>query len=52
MLVRQNIKTLINDLIKVKPSSIKGKYMQNLTLSSTMGPGIKVDLSTIAEGSS
>jgi len=48
----ENIKTLINDLIKVKPSSIKGKYMQNLTLSSTMGPGIKVDLSTIAEGSS
>ena len=46
----ENIKTLINDLIKAKPSSTKGKYMKNLTISSTMGPGIKVDLSTIAEG--
>ena len=46
----ENIKTLINDLNKVKPSSTKGKYMKNLTISSTMGPGIKVDLSTIAEG--
>ena len=45
----ENIKTLVNDLIRVKPSAIKGKYMKNLTLSSTMGPGIKVDLSTIAE---
>ena len=47
--LRENIKTLIDDLNKVKPSSTKGKYMKNLTLSSTMGPGIKVDLSTIAE---
>ncbi len=46
----ENVKTLINDLIKAKPSSTKGKYMKNLTISSTMGPGIKVDLSTIAEG--
>ena len=48
--LRENIKTLIDDLNKVKPSSTKGKYMKNLTLSSTMGPGIRVDLSTIAEG--
>jgi len=42
-----NIHTLIDDLIKIKPSSIKGKYMKNITLSSTMGPGIRVDLSTV-----
>ena len=48
--LEENIKTLIDDLNKAKPSSTKGKYMKNLTLSSTMGPGIRVDLSTIAEG--
>ena len=48
--LEENIKTLIDDLNKAKPSSTKVKYMKNLTLSSTMGPGIRVDLSTIAEG--
>ena len=47
----ENIDTLINDLNKAKPASAKGKYMKNITLSSTMGPGIKVDLSTVERSS-
>ncbi|MBH43918.1 MAG: 50S ribosomal protein L1 [Gammaproteobacteria bacterium] len=47
----ENIDTLINDLNKAKPASAKGKYMKNITLSSTMGPGIRVDLSTVERSS-
>ena len=42
-----NIASLVSDLNKAKPSSAKGKYMKNITISSTMGPGIRVDLSTV-----
>ena len=45
--IEENIYHLIDDLNKAKPSSAKGKYMKNITISSTMGPGIKVDLSTV-----
>jgi len=47
----ENVYALVEDLIKVKPSTAKGKYMKNITLSSTMGPGIKVDLSTVERSS-
>ena len=43
----ENAIALIEDLKKAKPSSAKGKYMKNITISSTMGPGIRVDLSTV-----
>ncbi|MDA7841780.1 50S ribosomal protein L1 [Gammaproteobacteria bacterium] len=43
----ENINFLIDDLIKAKPSTAKGKYMTNISISSTMGPGIKVDLATV-----
>ena len=45
--LEENVYHLIEDLIKAKPSTAKGKYMKNITLSSTMGPGIKVDLATV-----
>ena len=45
--IEENIYHLIDDLNKAKPSTAKGKYMKNITISSTMGPGIKVDLSTV-----
>ena len=47
----ENVYALVDDLIKAKPSTAKGKYMKNITLSSTMGPGIKVDLSTVERSS-
>jgi large subunit ribosomal protein L1 len=46
-----NISSLITDLNKSKPASAKGKYMKNITISSTMGPGIKVDLSSVEKRS-
>ena len=47
----ENVYHLIEDLIKAKPSSAKGKYMKNITISSTMGPGIRVDLSSVEKRS-
>ena len=46
-----NVASLISDLNKFKPASAKGKYMKNITISSTMGPGIRVDLSSVEKRS-
>ena len=42
-----NVKSLVGALMKAKPAAAKGTYLRSITLSSTMGPGIKVDPSTI-----
>ncbi len=42
-----NLNALLNDLMKVKPSSSKGIYMRKICLSTTMGPGLTVDLGTL-----
>lgn len=39
----KNFRTLIDTLVKVKPASTKGQYMRSISLSTTMGPGIKVN---------
>ena len=39
----QNLEYVVNTIVKVKPSSVKGKYIDNITIASTMGPGIKID---------
>ena len=39
----ENIKAFVSLINKSKPSAVKGKYMLNVSISSTMGPGIKVD---------
>lgn len=39
----ENYQTLVETLIKVKPSAAKGQYMKSVTLSSTMGPGVKIN---------
>jgi len=44
----ENLSALIADLKKSKPSTSKGIYLKKLTLSTTMGPGITVDYSTVA----
>ena len=46
--LKENIEALLNDLNKIKPSSAKGTYIKKITVSSTMGPGIFVDKSTLA----
>lgn len=42
----ENMSVLIGTLLKAKPSSAKGRYIQKITLSSSMGPGVSVDLAT------
>jgi large subunit ribosomal protein L1 len=45
--LKGNLQALLIDLIKAKPSSSKGTYLQKVSLSSTMGPGITVDQSSL-----
>jgi large subunit ribosomal protein L1 len=45
--LRDNLKALVADLNKSKPASAKGVYMQKVSVSSTMGPGVLVDQSTL-----
>jgi large subunit ribosomal protein L1 len=44
----ENFSTLYETLLKVKPSAAKGTYMKNVSVTSTMGPGVKVDPSSFA----
>ena len=44
-----NIVSLFEILLRLKPSSAKGTYLKSITISTTMGPGIKVDPSFIKE---
>lgn len=41
--LEENARTLLDTLVRVKPNTSKGKYMRTISLSSTMGPGVKVD---------
>jgi len=45
--LRENLEALLGDLLKAKPSSAKGIYMKKVTVSSTMGPGIAVDKTSL-----
>ena len=45
--LRENLQALLNDLNKAKPSSAKGVYLKKITVSSTMGPGLPVDQTTL-----
>lgn len=46
--LRENVEALLADLQKAKPSTAKGVYVQKVTVSSTMGPGIPVDRNTLS----
>lgn len=45
--LRDNFTTFMSALIKAKPATSKGNYLRGVTISSTMGPGIKMDLSEL-----
>jgi large subunit ribosomal protein L1 len=45
--LKENLLALISDLQKAKPSAAKGIYLKRVTLSSTMGPGVAVDTSSL-----
>jgi large subunit ribosomal protein L1 len=46
--LRKNFDALVDAVIKNKPSGSKGKYVRKVAISSTMGPGLKVDLADVA----
>ena len=46
--LKANFDAFVDAIVKSKPSGAKGKYVQKLALTSTMGPGVKVDLAEIA----
>ena len=46
--LKDNLQALLQDLIKAKPATAKGQYLQKISISSTMGPGVTVDQSTLA----
>jgi large subunit ribosomal protein L1 len=45
----ENYATVMEELIRAKPSAAKGRYLRSVTLSATMGPGVKVDPSRIRD---
>jgi large subunit ribosomal protein L1 len=45
--LKDNLHALLKDLVKLKPASSKGTFLQKIAISTTMGPGIKVDRATL-----
>lgn len=41
--ITENVKTLVNAVVKAKPSGVKGTYFKHMSLTSTMGPGLRID---------
>ena len=46
--LKDNILTMVDAIIKVRPPAAKGRYLRNISISSTMGPGIKLDTQYLA----
>jgi large subunit ribosomal protein L1 len=46
--IQQNVEALLTELKKLKPSSSKGVYVKKVTLSTTMGPGLPIDQSSLS----
>jgi large subunit ribosomal protein L1 len=47
--ILQNIKAFMDTLMRLKPASSKGTYMKAIAVSTTMGPGVKIDASLVKE---
>ena len=45
-MLEKNLSAFVNTILKVKPTTVKGTYVKNISISSTMGPGIKMDLNS------
>ena len=46
--LRENFNTLLDAVVKAKPASTKGQYLKKIALSSTMGPGVRVDVGSVS----
>jgi len=42
----ENLNTFVSTILKLKPATVKGDYVKNITISSTMGPGIKIQINS------
>ena len=42
--MQENFNALMDAIVKAKPSALKGQYLKSITLTSTMGPGVKVSV--------
>ncbi|HKZ46548.1 MAG TPA: 50S ribosomal protein L1, partial [Thermodesulfobacteriota bacterium] len=47
--LKENLSVLLESIIKAKPSASKGIYLRNITISATMGPGIRIDAAGVRE---
>jgi large subunit ribosomal protein L1 len=45
--IERNLRAVVDELVRVKPAAAKGKYVRKVTVASTMGPGVRVDESTL-----
>ncbi len=45
--LEENVRTLVSALVRAKPAAAKGTYLRSITLSSTMGPGVRIDPGSI-----
>lgn len=46
--LKENLEALLTDLVKAKPASAKGTYLKKVSISTTMGPGLAVDVSSLS----
>ncbi len=45
--LEQNVSALLDAILRAKPSGVKGAYLKKMAMSSTMGPGVRIDVSTL-----
>ena len=48
--IEENFQTLIDAILKARPAALKGTYLKSITLASTMGPGVKINVTKIVNG--
>jgi large subunit ribosomal protein L1 len=48
--IGENVRALVDSVLKAKPDGVKGTYLKKVSLSSTMGPGVKVSLGSVTQG--
>jgi large subunit ribosomal protein L1 len=47
--LEENIRVFLTEVARLKPAAAKGAYLKTITLSSTMGPGVRVDASEVVK---
>jgi len=45
--IKENVEAFLSAIVKAKPTGVKGKYLKGIAISSTMGPGVKIDTAGI-----